>query len=201
MELPLNPVPVLDLQGYAQQVHEWFVNNSERLERFLPPDSDPIPTNRIEIATAALQSAIQRDVVTADLDIIQRELSEERIATFKSEVFSVSLPPNHIEQIFQRSDSYDHLRSDSEIKTEEYVIAKLINRGFIAETPEGARNGYAQITGDQWGRAILDGIIHQLCEAMRDAPLNEAPMNTPETLLRAMDQAISDLDPRTTCSW
>ena len=195
MELPLNPVPVLDLQGYAQQVHEWFVNNSERLERFLPPDSDPIPTNRIEIATAALQSAIQRDVVTADLDIIQRELSEERIATFKSEVISASLPPNHIEQIFQRSDSYDHLRSDSEIKTEEYVIAKLINRGFMAETPEGARNRYTQITGDQWGRAILDDIIHQLCEAMRDAPLNEALMNTPETLLRAMDQAISDLVP------
>ena len=43
MELPLNPVPVLDLQGYAQQVHEWFVNNSERLERFLPPDSRSNP--------------------------------------------------------------------------------------------------------------------------------------------------------------
>ena len=65
----------------------------------------------------------------------------------------------------------------------------------MAETPEGARNRYTQITGDQWGRAILDDIIHQLCEAMRDAPLNEALMNTPETLLRAMDQAISDLVP------
>ena len=62
MELSTSPIQTLDLQGHARQVHQWFVKNSERLERFLNPD--PTTANRGETARAALEAAIHRDEVT-----------------------------------------------------------------------------------------------------------------------------------------
>ena len=58
-----------------------------------------------------------------------------------------------------------------------------------------ARTSYGQLPGERWGRAILDGIIHQLGEALKNAPLIETPMNTSGALLGAMDKATAELDP------
>ena len=59
--------------------------------------SDPPLEQRRELATEALRSAVHRDEVTEDYEVIGRELSETRISALKSEVYAAAFSGNSVE--------------------------------------------------------------------------------------------------------
>ena len=74
MELSSDTMPTFDLNGRAQRALDWFINNSESVGAYVRAELDPTLEQRRELATEALRSAVRRDEVTEDYDVIGREL-------------------------------------------------------------------------------------------------------------------------------
>ena len=84
-------MPTFDLRGRAQRALDWFINNSESIGAYVRAGLEPTLEQRREWATEALRSAVRRDEVTEDYEIIGRELSETRVSAFKSDVYAATL--------------------------------------------------------------------------------------------------------------
>ena len=196
LELAKGPIPDLDLRGSAKQVREWFTANAEDLERHLRADPDTSKQRRLEIAMGALRDAVRRDEIAEDENIIRRELSDERIAAFTAGVYASAFMPNTIERLFADAAAFLYLPSDAEGAPELRGASNLVGRGFLAEAPERARIGYAALHGDPWGRMLADGVLHDLCTALDDAPAMAAPLGSAQELLRAVDGALKILEPQ-----
>ena len=194
MELSSDTMPTFDLHGRAQQALDWFINNSESVGAHVRAGLDPPLEQRRELATEALRSAVHRDEVTEDYEVIGRELSETRISALKSEVYAAAFSGNSVERLFRRAGVFLYLSGDTADAPEERVIAQLEGKGFLTDTPEGALTGYAPLKGDQWGRALSHGVLRRFCEALEGAPDMLAHLETPAVLLEGIDRAIESLD-------
>ena len=155
---------------------------------------DPTLEQRREFARETLRSAVRMDEVAEDYEIIGRELSETRVSALKSEVYDAAFSENSVERLFKRAGVFLYLSGDAADAPEERVIAQLVGKGFLTDTPEGALADYAPLTGDRWVRALSRDVLGRFCEALEGAPEMLAPLETPAALLEAIDQAIEDLD-------
>ena len=74
-----------------------------------------------------------------------------------------------------------------------FTISK--SKIFLADVPETARTPYPRLDGGHWGRLLSGEVINRLCETRGKAPQTTALLNTPEALLREIEEAVEDLDP------
>ena len=194
MELSSDTMPTFDLHGRAQRALDWFINNLEFVEAYVGAELDPTLEQRRELATEALRSAVRRDEVTEDYEVIGRELSETRVSAFKSDVHAAAFSGNSVERLFEQAGVSQYLSGSTVDVLEERVIAQPVQKGFLTETPEAALYTYDPLKGDRWGRALSDDVLQRFCEALEGAPEILAPLETPAALLQGIDRAIEELD-------
>ena len=90
MELSSDAMPVIDLQGTANEVLSWFESNADRLLPFVSDQPDATREHRREWAAGVLRAAVKRDEIAEDNRIIASELSPERVAGFNSSVYATA---------------------------------------------------------------------------------------------------------------
>ena len=194
MELSSDTVPALDLHGRAERALDWFSNNWELVGSHVQAHLDLTLDQCRDYAIEALQSAVRNDGVAEDYEIIGRELSTTRVSALKSEVYAAAFSGNSVERLFKRAGVSLYLPKDAADAPEERVIAQLIPKAYLTDTPEGALTDYAPLRGDQWGRALSHDVHRRFCEALEGAPEMLAPLDTPVALLEGIDLAMEDLD-------
>ena len=194
MELSSDATAALDLHGRAQRALDWFINNSEWVRPYVRVEFDLTLDQCREFATEALQSAVRRDGVAEDYEIIGRELSETRVSALKSEMYTAAFSGNSVERLFKRAGAFLYLSKDATDAPEERVIAQPMHKGYLTDTPEGALTSYAPLRGDQWGRALSHDVLRRFCEVLEGAPEISASLETPAALLEAIDIAMEHLD-------
>ena len=193
MELSSDTMPTFNLHGRAQRTLDWFMDNSELVGAYVRAELDLTLEQRHELSTEALQSAVRRDEVTEDYEIIGRELSETRVSAFKSDVYTSAFSGNSVERLFARADVSTYLPGDAADIPGERGPRQLVPKGPLTDTPEGALIHYAPLTGNQWGLALTRDVLQRFCEALEGAPEISAPIETPAALLAGIDRAIEDL--------
>ena len=195
MELANTSMSALDLHGNAQQVLDWFETNADRLKRYV----SAAPAIRLEerrvLANDALRAAVHTDEVAADHEVIERELSAERIETFASEVKEAVFAVNSIERLFDRAGAAVHLSSGADGGPDIRRFLRLEPKAAFATVPKCAIANYEPLPGAEWGHGLSDDVMQQFCAALGEAPLIEASLDTAETLLSAIDVAGQDLRP------
>ena len=131
LELSSDETPSFDLHGRAQQVLDWFTANWESAGAYVLVEPNLTLEQRRDFATNALSSAVRRDEVAEDYDIIGRELSATRVSAFKSDVYSAAIPGNSVEQWFKRTGAFLHLSSDAaDAPNKQQVDPQPMHKGF-----------------------------------------------------------------------
>ena len=194
MELSSETMPTLDLHGRAQRALDWFIDNSERVGAYVLTELGPSLEQRRELATEALRSAVLKDEVAEDCEIIARELSETRVAAFKSAVYAAAFSGNAVERLFKRAGIFLCLSGDETDVPEERFTTQSVPKGYLTDTTEGALTHYAPFNGDQWGRALSDDVLRRFCDELEGAPDISVPLETPAELLQVIDRAIEELN-------
>ena len=187
--------PDLDLHGTAQQVLNWFENNSGQLEQLVEVDPDTTFEQRREHALSSLRAAVRKDEVAEDYEIIRRRLSEERVANFVSSIYAAAFSQNPVEYLFERAGAFQYISVDDDHAPQERGFPRLGPKAPLAEAPERARIHYVPENGDRWGRGLSDDSVKSLCDALEQAPQMTAPLHTPTELLESIDKAVEDLNP------
>lgn len=195
IEMAADPMPSLALHGRAKRVQEWFGANSERLKSSVLDDDTIDVEKRCDVAASALQAAVHRDEVEEDLEIIRRNLSQERVSNLISEVYATAFATNVIESKFERAGTFLYVQGDSEYAPEERGIRELVGKGFFTEATEGAGSYYVPLNGVQWGCLISNDAAFLLCEALDSAPEIIVQVDAPEEFLSAIDNAKRELNP------
>ena len=195
IELSSETMPTFDLRGRAKRALDWFVNNSESVGPYVRAELDPTLEQRREFATEALRSAVRRDEVAEDYEVIGRELSTDRVYGFKSDVYAEAFSANPVELLFRRAGAFLYISSNSDDSPEERGFRQLMGKAYFTDTPEGALIYYASLRGAQWGRAVSDDVLRRFCEELEESPEMIASLDTPAALLQAIDRAIEDINP------
>ena len=184
-----------NLYGTAQRALDWFVNNSESVRAYVQDERELTSEQRREFATEVLRSAVRRDEIAEDYDIIGRELSPTRASAFKSDVHSAAISGNWVEQWFKRTDAFLLLPHDApDAPAEQQVFPQFMNKGFLADTPETAQFDYAPLSGERWGTALSNLAQRRFVESLEGGPGVVASLDTPQELLQGVDWAIDELD-------
>ena len=195
LELSGNITEPLVLRGNAKRVLDWFADNSERLANYLPDDPSMNRKQRQEAAIDVLRAAVGTDEIERDREIIGYALSEERVSEFKSDVYAAAFAENSVERLFEHAGAFLYLDSNAEGGPEELYFQGAESKGFFAEIPESARNRWARLGYNRWGRSLSTDVIRLLCEAADEAPLVSTSLDSPGALLQAINQAIEELAP------
>ena len=193
IELSSDSMSSLDMHGVADRVFAWFMDNADSIEKYVQTESALTLQQRRKLATDALDAAVHRDRVAEDYNIIGRNLSEDRVATFKSEVRAAALSNHVIERIFKNAGSFMYLSGDA-LELPEYKAIKTIeHKGFLTDSDENSHTAYGQLHGDQWGKIFSDYIFQTFCERLDESPRISASLDSPSELLQAIDRAMDDL--------
>ncbi len=195
MELSSETMPTFDLRGRAKRVLDWFVKNSEFVGAYVRAELDLTLEQRSEFVTEALRSAVRRDEVAEDYEIIGRELSTDRVSALKSDVYEEAFSVNMVELLFRRARAFLYISSNSDDSPEERDFRQLMPKAYFTDTPEGAPIYYASLKGAQWGRTLSDDVLRRFCEVLKESPEMMASLDTPAALLQAIDRAIEDINP------
>ena len=195
MELSSETMPTFDLRGRAQRALDWFVDNAESVGAHVRAELDLTLEQRSEFVTDALRSAVRRDEVAEDYEIIGRELSTDRVSDFKLDVYANAVSVEPVELLFHRAGAFQYFSSNSDDSPEERVFRQLMPKAYFTDTPEGAPIYYASHRGAPWGRPVSDDVLRRFCDALEKSPKMMASLETPATLLQAIDRAIEDINP------
>ena len=195
IELSSESMPDFDLQGRAKQAFEWFNRNLQWVARLIHFELDPTLEQRQAFSIEALRSAVRRDEISEDYEIIGRILSVDRVLAFTSDVYAAAFTPNSVERLFEEAGAFLYLASGAESAPRERGARELLPKGSLTDTPEGALMGYGKPDATGWGRALSDDVLSQFCEALEGSPNVEAAIDAPVALLLAIDQAIEELNP------
>lgn len=193
LELITDDMPPLNLHGHAGRVLNWFEAQVERLEPYVAADPDKAMEERQDLATTALQAAVHADKVAEEQDIISRELSEERLAGFAASAYAGAYSNSAIENIFRRSDSFLYLPSDADGAPEECGFRRFEQKAFLAEEPERALTSYGALEREDLGWSLSDDVINLLCAELEAASSSTTSLDTPQELLRGIDEAAEQL--------
>ena len=75
----------------------------------------------------------------------------------------------------------------------------LVPKAFLADMPVGGRISYGSLDGDQWGRSLASDVMRLFCQALDEAPMMAAQLDTPEDLLSAFERAKTELGEPNNC--
>lgn len=195
MELVDETTPALNLHGNAQRILDWFLTNSERLERFVQNTPDLNVSQRRDLATKVLQQAVRLDEIEEDQRIIQRELSGERIADFKASVREGARSPDFIERLFEKAGTFRRVDIGVDNGPKERVSRSLRAKAFLMEPADDDLIGYMPFDGKQWGRTLAFDAVDLLCEKLAEAPQFTVPLDSTDELLAAIALALEELAP------
>ena len=195
MELSSDTMPTFDLHGRAQRALDWFIDNSERAGAYVRAELDSTLEQRREFATEALRSAVRRDEVAEDYEIIGRELSADRVSAFKSDAYAAAFSVDFVERLFERVGAFLYVSSDAGDSPSERGFGEFVPKANLTDTPEGALIGYAPFHSNRWGIHLSNDVLSRFCEALDKSPEMMAPLDTPAALLKAIDRAIEVIHP------
>ena len=195
MELLTTQGETLNLHGRANQVLAWFSNNSERVQHLVHIDPEASLEGRREFAVEALRLAVRFDEGAEEIEIIGRELSPERIRAFVEGVRTAATQNNVVEQVFRTSGTFLSLPSGTAGCPGERRWNRLEPKGYFAEDSSAGQYYYSPVQGDGAGRSLVYNTMLMLCTALDEhAPRITAPLDTPEAMIKAIDEVISELD-------
>ena len=195
MELSVEPNQTLDLHGSAWLALGWFEKESVALAAHLGSVPAPTVEKRREYATAALRAAARKEEVAHDYEIIRYDLSEERVKAFETGVYVAALASNSIERLFERAGASVDLQSGADRGPDECRNHSIESKAFLADVSETARTPYPRLDGGHWGRRVSEDMIKRFCDTLDEARQTTTSLNAPEALLRAIDEAIENIDP------
>lgn len=194
MELSSDEMPVIDLHGTASQVLTWFESNADRLLPFVSDQPGRTREQRRDWATGVLREAVKNDEISEDNRIIANELSTDRVADFKSGVYATALGADSVERLFARNEAFLYLATDIAPMPMERGFFEFAPKAVFADMPSGGRIWYEPLDGHWLGQDVANDVMRMFCEALDDAPLITAQLDTPEELLSAFERAKTDLD-------
>ncbi|MCY4415338.1 MAG: hypothetical protein OXE87_03380 [Chloroflexi bacterium] len=195
MELIDEATPVLNLHGNAQRILDWFLANSERLERFVQETPSLSVSQRQDLAAEVLRQAVRLDEIEEDHQIIQRALSSERIFEFKAGVRDGARSPDFIERLFQQAGTFRRIAAGADDCPDERVSRSLRPKAYLMEPAENDRTGYMPFDGKEWGRTLAFDVVNLLCEELDEAPQIIIPLDSLTGLLNAIELAVEELAP------
>ena len=195
MELIDEDTPALNLHGNAQRILDWFLANSERLERFVQDTPSLSVSQRQDLATEVLRQAVRLDEIEEDQQIIQRALSSEKIIEFKAEVREGARSPDFIERLFQQAGTFCRIVAGADDCPDERVSRSLRPKAHLMEPAENDRTGYMPFDGKVWGQTLAFDAVNLLCEELDEAPQITIPLDSLSGLLNAIELAGEELAP------
>ena len=195
MELVNEATPVLNLHGNAKRILDWFLANSERLERFVQDIPGFSIASRRELAITVLRQAVRLDEIEEDRKIIQRQLSNERIAEFKAGVREGARSPDFIERLFKQAGTFRSIAAGADDCPDERVSRSLRPKAYLMEPADSDRIGYMPFNGKGWGRTMAFDAADLLCEKLAAAPQVTVPLDSMDELLAAIVLALEELAP------
>ena len=194
MELSFDEIPSIDLHGAASLVLTWFHSNADRLLPFVSDQTGVTREKRRDWATSVLREAVKVDEISEANRIIAGELSPDRIADFKSGVYATALGDDAVERLFARNEAFLYLATDIATIPMERGFFELAPKAAFADMPSGGRIWYEPLDGHRLGQDVANDVMGMFCEALNDAPLITAQLDTPENWLSAFDRANTELD-------
>jgi len=195
MELSSDNMSAFDLHGKAERTLDWFSNNAQSVGSFVRAESEVTLEQRREFATKALRSAVRRDETAEDYEIIGRELSETRVSTFRTAVYTGAASNDTVERLFKQVGAFHHFAADSDNSPRERVFNELAPKAPFTDTPAGALQGYDRLDGIQYGRTFANYVLSHFCKSLESAPEIVRTFDTPSELLQAIDYALDVLNP------
>ena len=196
MELTEDATLTLSLRGNARYILDWFLTHSERLERFVRVTPSANAGQRREFSTEVLRNAVLLDELEADREIINRELSTERVGAFESDVYAGMISSGSVVRLFEQAGAFVRLDSDEADLPEERVIRQLLPKAFFVDSAESDQTYYEPVSRENLGLGLSRGSVHLLIAELEAVPLETAPLDTMDAILRAIDAAVDDLDPQ-----
>ena len=182
----------LNLGGNARRIFEWFSANSESLERFVDDTPSSSAGQRRKFAAEALQNAVLRDEIEADLEIIRSELSPDTVDAFKAGVRAGILASGSVERLFDQARAVVRLDAAAEDAPAERGRRRLAPKEMFTDPTEQGQSYF----GTDLGRILSRDAVFLLCKEAETAMRTQAPLDTVDALFCAMDAAVQDLDPR-----
>ena len=195
MELVDETTPVLNLHGKAQRILDWFLANVERLERFVQDTPDLTVSRRRDLAIKVLQRAVRLDEIEEDQRIIQRQLSEERLADFKVGVREGARSPDFIERLFKKAGTFRRVDLGADRTPEERVFRGLRPKAYLMEPADDDRIGYMPFDGKEGGRTLAFDVVDLLCKELSESPQITVRLDSMDELLNGIELALSELAP------
>ena len=193
IELSADTMASVELQSRSRQVLDWFRNHAQSIEGYVRADPALTLQQRREFAEVALKDAVRSAEIAEDYAIISREISSDRVSTFRAEVCAAAFSNNSVERLFERAGAHVDLSADAANAPSERAIRRLEHRGFFADTPDDAVSEYVALDGDEFGRALSHDVLQRFCQALDGATELVVSLDTPDELLRGIDRAIDDL--------
>ena len=187
MELITAQDIAIDLHGRAAQVSQWFANNIARVEQHIQADAGENLNERRELAEESLRSAIRRDQISEEYNIIERSLSPERVLNFTSGVRTTATGTNPIEKAFREAGAYLHLHGADKSSPVERGCNRLAPKAHLAQEPVSRQISYTSLEGGPLGQELSYDITRLFEEALTEAPTKSASLDTAGTLLQAID--------------
>ena len=86
------------------------------------------------------------------------------------------------------------LSNDGANLPEERGWNRLEPKAFLAEDSQTGHIYYSPMEGDRWGRGIASDITVMLCREIDDGPESVAPLDTPENVLKAIDDMMAEFE-------
>ena len=134
------------------------------------------------------------DEISEDNRIIAGELSTDRVADFKSGVYATALGADSVERLFARNEAFLYLATDIAPIPMERGFREFAPKAVFADMPSGGRIWYEPLEGHRLGQDVANDVMRMFCEALDEAPLMTAQLDTPEDLLSAFERAKTELD-------
>ena len=162
----------------------------------VPPD-DSIATLRERALVVALADAVRRHEIAKEVDIADRSLSVARVRNFVAEAYDSIFSSNVTERLFARVGAVLYLAPKGADAPKERGVYQLLAKAPFTDQP--STGPFSDVYVAEYGHlphgaAFEHDVMQRLGEELGDAPVIEAPLDTPEAVLRAIDQALDALD-------
>ena len=196
LELARDPMPPLDLHGKAPKLRDWISEDVGQVARFVRLSPEESLEEQRQRARAAISAAARRHKDAADTDIIGRPLSAERVSKFVADVYERIVSNSVTERLFADAGAYLYLaHGDAAAPRMRGLPGFLVKAAFTDQPSEGPFSDVyvTEHTMPPYGAEVESDVMRQFSAALDDTPVIEAPLDTPEALLRAIDQALDAL--------
>ena len=181
----------LNLGGNARRILDWFSANSESLEMFVDDTPFASAGQRREFATEVLRNAVLRDEIEAELEVIRSELIPDTVDAFKAGVRAGMIAGSSVERLFDQAGAFVRLDASAADPPAQRDFRWREPKEMFTDSTEQGQSYY----GTDLGRNVCRYAVYLLCKEADTAVHIQAPLDTMDALLCAIDTEVQDLDP------